>query len=52
MWLEDLDKYCARHGITRRQFASIFGDTNFEHSWRSLIWSSGEPVEWIQELRK
>jgi hypothetical protein len=49
-WLEDLDKYCLKHKITRKQFASIFRDTDYEHDYRSLHWSSGETDDWMWEL--
>lgn len=51
LWLEALDKYCNKHGITRQQFVSIFGDTDYDHDYRSLFWVSGEPDDWIWELK-
>ena len=51
MWLEDLDKYCTRHGITRRQYCSIFSESS-DNNWKSLIWPSGEPFDWMYQVLK
>ena len=50
MWLANLDTYCAKHNITRTQFVSIFTETSNNATYRSLFWSSGEPLEWMEEL--
>jgi len=52
VWLKALDDYCDRHAITIEQFVSIFTDTSRDATWRSLFWSSGEPYDWLEELKQ
>lgn len=45
-WLEQCDIWRKRHGLTRKQVASIFIE-NDENDWRKLFWPSGQHSEFM-----